>query len=87
MADTIIIKSPSLILEVQESSSLYDISFEQLIYEALKLYKEERRKDAFFQRIELAEEVSDEENAEIEAKLDEMTEDDLRIVKTEIITV
>ena len=84
---TITLENPKLIRDVQESSSNFGMQFEELIAAALKLYKEERMKDDFFTRIEAAECVSDEENAEIEADLDSMTEDDWKIAKTEIVSL
>lgn len=84
---TITLENPTLIKDVQESSSSFGMQFEELIAAALKLYKRERMKDDFFTRIESAGFVSDEENAEIEAELDSMTEEDRKIVKTETVTI
>ena len=86
-SNTMILRNPSLIKDVQESSSFFNMSFEDLIADALKMYKEERKKSDFFKRMELADEVSDKENADIEAELDAMTDNDRRIVKTEIVLV
>ena len=44
-------------------------------------------KDDFFERINLAGFVSDEENDEIATEIEEMTDEDRKIVKTEIVTV
>ena len=43
--------------------------------------------DDFFKRIEQAEEVSDEENAEIGAEIESMTDEDRRIVRVETVTI
>ena len=84
---TITIKNPTLIKDVQESSSSFGMQFEELIAAALRLYKRERMKDEFFARIESAEFVSDEENTEIETELDSMAEDDRKVVKTETVSI
>ena len=83
---TMTLENPTLIKDVQESSLFFDMPFEDLIADALKLYKEPRSMDDFFKRME-KEEVSDEENAEIEAELESMTDEDRMIVRTETITI
>ena len=84
---TMTLENPTLIKDVQESSLFFDMPFEDLIADALKLYKESRSLDDFFKRMEKVEEVSDEENAEIEAELESMTDEDRMIVRTETITI
>ena len=83
---TMTLENPTLIKDVQESSLFFDMPFEDLIADALKLYKESRSMDDLFKRME-KEEVSDEENAEIEAELESMTDEDRMIVRTETITI
>ncbi|MBO6148021.1 MAG: hypothetical protein J6O55_01630 [Lachnospiraceae bacterium] len=81
------LENPALIKAAQESSSLFNMPIEDLLLDALKVYKEARRMDDFFKRIEQAEEVSDEENAEIGAEIESMTDEDRRIVRVETVTI
>lgn len=83
----ITLENPTLIKDAQESSSFFNMSVEDLLLDALKEYKKAKRMDNFFERIQQAEEVSDEENAEIGAELVSMTDEDRRIAKIETITI
>ena len=84
---TMTLQNPALIKDAQESSSFFNMPIEDLLIDALKVYKEARSMDDFFKRIEQAEEVSDEENAELEAELEAMTDEDRRIVRAETVTI
>ena len=84
---TMTLENPTLIKDVQESSSFFGMSCEDLLVDALKVYKEARSMDDFFKRIEQAEEVTDEENAELGAELKTMTDEDHRIVRVETVTI
>ena len=83
----ITLENPALIKDAQESSSFYNMPVEDLLLDALKEYKKVRRMDEFFERIQQAEEVSDEENAEIGAELASMTNEDRRIARIETVTI
>lgn len=84
---TMTLQNPNLIRDAQESSSFFNMPVEDLLIDALKVYKEARSMDNFFKRIEWAEEVSDEENAEIGAELEAMTDEDRRIARVETVTI
>jgi len=83
----ITLENPTLIKDAQESSSFFNMSVEDLLLDALKEYKKARRMDDFFERIQQAEEVSDDENAEIGAELASMTDEDRRIARIETVTI
>ncbi|MBO6308769.1 MAG: hypothetical protein J6N70_08055 [Oribacterium sp.] len=83
----ITLENPTLIKDAQETSSFYNMPVEDLLLDALKEYKKAKRMDDFFERIQRAEEVSDEENAEIGAELVSMTDEDRRIARIETVTI
>ena len=84
---TMTISNPNVAKDVQNALNTFNMSFDDLVGEAVKSYIEERKKDDLFNRIEMAEEVSDEENAEIAAEIESMTDEDREIVKTETVYI
>ena len=76
------------IADIKKAASMFKVSVAELIREAVREYIDSRktaqqRKEEFFRRLENVEEASPEESAEILAMIDNLTEDDMQVVRVD----
>lgn len=74
----------SQISDIKSVASVYHKSFTDIIREAVNEYLPKMKNDPLYRLTKNIEEVSDEENAELSISLNELSDDDLEIVRTEV---
>ena len=67
----------------KDIARIFNKSFTDIVRDALDSYIAGKKKDPYYILTSNVQEVSDAENEELSIQLEELTEDDLKIVKTE----
>lgn len=75
------------IFTIKKVAEVFHLTFTDVIREALDNYLPQKTGDPLYRLTANVETVSDEENEELSVALDRMTDEDLEIVKTEVVTL
>lgn len=70
------------ILDIKSVASVFQMTITDVFNEALDEYLEKVKKDPYFRLTAQMQEASESESAELLAELDELSDDDLTIVRT-----
>lgn len=69
--------------EAQKIAKIYNTTLTDIMKHALREYIDEKKKDPFYRLTANIPETTEEEGKEIFKELDEMSDDDLKIVRTD----